>query len=102
MNSDSLNNHNDLSNSNSNSRSNDLADSSDLVTIQVASMECMHCSSKGTPEWRRGPSGERTLCNACGLFYSKLVKKYGENDAQSIMENRKKMGKSMDRRLSIT
>ncbi|GAV28103.1 hypothetical protein PMKS-001571 [Pichia membranifaciens] len=112
--SDSLNNHNDLnnsnsnsnsnrnSNSNSNSRSNDLADSSDLITIQVARMECMHCSSKGTPEWRRGPSGERTLCNACGLFYSKLVKKYGENDAQSIMENRKKRGKSMDRRLSIT
>lgn len=77
-------------------------DSNEIITVQVASMECMHCSSKGTPEWRRGPDGERTLCNACGLFYSKLVKKYGEDDARSIMENRKKMGKCMDRRLSIT
>jgi hypothetical protein len=25
-----------------------------------------------TPEWRRGPLGPRTLCNACGLIYAKL------------------------------
>ena len=35
---------------------------------------CQHCCSQETPEWRRGPEGSRTLCNACGLFYSKLIK----------------------------
>ncbi|RCH77810.1 hypothetical protein CU098_006962, partial [Rhizopus stolonifer] len=27
-----------------------------------------------TPEWRKGPSGPRTLCNACGLIWTKLRK----------------------------
>ncbi|XVF64913.1 hypothetical protein PTKIN_Ptkin09bG0204700 [Pterospermum kingtungense] len=33
---------------------------------------CMHCgiSSKSTPMMRRGPSGPRSLCNACGLFWA--------------------------------
>ncbi|KAK7282903.1 hypothetical protein RIF29_12017 [Crotalaria pallida] len=33
---------------------------------------CSHCgiSSKSTPMMRRGPSGPRTLCNACGLFWA--------------------------------
>ncbi|PKI84393.1 hypothetical protein MVES_001783 [Malassezia vespertilionis] len=28
-----------------------------------------------TPEWRRGPDGARTLCNACGLHFAKLVRR---------------------------
>ncbi|ORY90607.1 hypothetical protein BCR41DRAFT_315690 [Lobosporangium transversale] len=28
---------------------------------------CLSCDSSDTPEWRRGPDGARTLCNACGL-----------------------------------
>ncbi|KAL8242449.1 hypothetical protein R6Q59_012751 [Mikania micrantha] len=33
---------------------------------------CRHCgiSSKATPMMRRGPSGPRTLCNACGLKWA--------------------------------
>ncbi|XP_019438488.1 PREDICTED: GATA transcription factor 25-like isoform X1 [Lupinus angustifolius] len=33
---------------------------------------CTHCgiSSKSTPMMRKGPSGPRTLCNACGLFWA--------------------------------
>ncbi|KAJ1961124.1 hypothetical protein H4R35_007484, partial [Dimargaris xerosporica] len=27
-----------------------------------------------TPEWRKGPNGPRTLCNACGLIYAKMTK----------------------------
>lgn len=63
---------------------------------------CRHCSSTATPEWRRGPSGERTLCNACGLFYSKLIKKYGSEMAKNIMTERKKSGTPMDRRVTIS
>lgn len=36
---------------------------------------CLGCSATSTPEWRRGPLGPRTLCNACGLVYAKLIKK---------------------------
>ena len=28
---------------------------------------CHSCNRAETPEWRRGPDGARTLCNACGL-----------------------------------
>ncbi|GAV54335.1 hypothetical protein ZYGR_0AL00670 [Zygosaccharomyces rouxii] len=53
-----------------------------------AHMRCLHCSSTETPEWRKGPSGPTTLCNACGLFYKKLIKKFGEAMATSIMKSR--------------
>ncbi|KAI8991589.1 hypothetical protein BDF20DRAFT_51810 [Mycotypha africana] len=36
---------------------------------------CHSCNTTDTPEWRRGPDGARTLCNACGLHYSKLLRK---------------------------
>ncbi|KAJ5965963.1 White collar 1 protein [Penicillium waksmanii] len=32
---------------------------------------CSMCSTKNTPEWRRGPSGNRDLCNSCGLRWAK-------------------------------
>ncbi|XP_062025570.1 GATA transcription factor 25 [Rosa rugosa] len=37
-----------------------------------AETSCTHCgtSSKCTPMMRRGPSGPRSLCNACGLFWA--------------------------------
>ncbi|KFA48711.1 hypothetical protein S40293_09769 [Stachybotrys chartarum IBT 40293] len=33
---------------------------------------CRNCKATKTPEWRRGPDGARSLCNACGLQYAKL------------------------------
>lgn len=36
---------------------------------------CHSCQRAETPEWRRGPDGARTLCNACGLHYAKLTRK---------------------------
>lgn len=35
---------------------------------------CAMCSTKNTPEWRRGPSGNRDLCNGCGLRWAKQVR----------------------------
>ncbi|AMD21755.1 HFL101Cp [Eremothecium sinecaudum] len=52
---------------------------------------CLHCQEKDTPEWRRGPYGNRTLCNACGLFYNKLIKKFGARDANIMMHYRRKI-----------
>jgi len=37
---------------------------------------CHSCNRAETPEWRRGPDGARTLCNACGLReYIKSVRR---------------------------
>ncbi|KAJ5114627.1 White collar 1 protein [Penicillium alfredii] len=35
---------------------------------------CAVCGTKNTPEWRRGPSGNRDLCNSCGLRWAKQVR----------------------------
>ena len=35
---------------------------------------CAMCQTKNTPEWRRGPSGNRDLCNSCGLRWAKQVR----------------------------
>jgi hypothetical protein len=31
--------------------------------------KCHHCGTEETPQWRQGPDGPRTLCNACGVRY---------------------------------
>ncbi|KAJ9066281.1 hypothetical protein DSO57_1017953 [Entomophthora muscae] len=35
---------------------------------------CLSCGTTASPEWRRGPKGQKTLCNACGLKYSRQLK----------------------------
>lgn len=35
--------------------------------------DCANCHTRTTPEWRRGPSGNRDLCNSCGLRWAKQV-----------------------------
>ncbi|OQE16925.1 hypothetical protein PENFLA_c026G07214 [Penicillium flavigenum] len=35
---------------------------------------CAMCNTKNTPEWRRGPSGNRDLCNSCGLRWAKQIR----------------------------
>eukprot|EP01102_Stenamoeba_stenopodia_P001448 TRINITY_DN11254_c0_g1_i1.p1 TRINITY_DN11254_c0_g1~~TRINITY_DN11254_c0_g1_i1.p1 ORF type:complete len:852 (+),score=189.64 TRINITY_DN11254_c0_g1_i1:411-2966(+) len=36
---------------------------------------CESCSTTKSPEWRNGPGGPKTLCNACGVQYSKCKRK---------------------------
>ncbi|KAH8927440.1 hypothetical protein BT69DRAFT_1330447 [Atractiella rhizophila] len=36
---------------------------------------CHECGTTESPEWRRGPKGAKTLCNACGLRWGKEEKK---------------------------
>lgn len=35
---------------------------------------CFCCGATETPEWRSGPAGRKTLCNACGLQYAKHLR----------------------------
>lgn len=39
---------------------------------------CSHCKAETTPQWRAGPLGPKTLCNACGVRYKsgRLVPEY--------------------------
>jgi hypothetical protein len=49
---------------------------------------CHSCNRAETPEWRRGPDGARTLCNACGLHYAKLTRRMGANkERNSIFQH---------------
>ncbi|KAH7219252.1 hypothetical protein ACKRZS_012246 [Fusarium odoratissimum] len=36
---------------------------------------CTDCGTLDSPEWRKGPQGPKTLCNACGLRWAKREKK---------------------------
>jgi hypothetical protein len=48
------------------------SESSDSLSVPLKQRatppgKCHSCNIRETPEWRRGPDGARTLCNACGL-----------------------------------
>ncbi|KAJ7284933.1 hypothetical protein C8J57DRAFT_704389 [Mycena rebaudengoi] len=47
-------------------------------------LKCSSCKATQSPEWRKGPSGKKELCNACGLRYARSrAKKEGTtNQAQ--------------------
>ncbi|KAL0865263.1 hypothetical protein Bca101_044381 [Brassica carinata] len=40
--------------------------------------KCTHCETTKTPQWREGPNGPKTLCNACGVRFrsGRLVPEY--------------------------
>lgn len=48
---------------------------------------CRSCHTTVTPEWRKGPTGVKDMCNACGLRWNRRVKKFkgeGGNLAESF------------------
>ncbi|KAF9246368.1 white collar 2 type of transcription factor [Melanogaster broomeanus] len=43
---------------------------------------CVTCGRTDSPEWRKGPQGPKTLCNACGLRWAKEIRsKVDDNSA---------------------
>ncbi|KAF7327123.1 GATA zinc finger domain-containing protein [Mycena kentingensis (nom. inval.)] len=38
------------------------------AAVPPAKKECFHCHATTTPLWRREPTTQRPLCNACGLY----------------------------------
>ncbi|XP_073056251.1 GATA transcription factor 12-like [Primulina eburnea] len=45
---------------------------------ELTGKKCLHCASEKTPQWRTGPLGPKTLCNACGVRFKsgRLVPEY--------------------------
>ncbi|CAM0957670.1 unnamed protein product [Alopecurus aequalis] len=41
------------------------------VAAEARRMCCVECRTTTTPMWRSGPTGPRSLCNACGIRYRK-------------------------------
>ncbi|GAV75912.1 GATA domain-containing protein [Cephalotus follicularis] len=39
------------------------------VSVAQPPRRCSHCGVQKTPQWRTGPLGPKTLCNACGVRY---------------------------------
>jgi hypothetical protein len=48
--------------------------------------QCEKCSRTNTRQWRKGPNGPSTLCNACGLHYLGKLKKEAQKKS---LESRK-------------
>ncbi|KAK7038077.1 hypothetical protein R3P38DRAFT_2904299, partial [Favolaschia claudopus] len=40
-------------------------------TVPPEQYVCITCGRTDSPEWRKGPTGPKTLCNACGLRWAK-------------------------------
>ncbi|KAL5990216.1 hypothetical protein ACLOJK_011113 [Asimina triloba] len=71
---------------------------------------CLHCLAEKTPQWRAGPLGPKTLCNACGVRYKagRLVPEYRpasspsfsrelhSNSHRKILEMRRKKMKAAE------
>ena len=48
------------------------------MSVAKLGRKCQHCGVEKTPQWRAGPDGPKTLCNACGVRYKsgRLVPEY--------------------------
>ncbi|XP_073272195.1 GATA transcription factor 9-like [Primulina huaijiensis] len=51
---------------------------------------CLHCASDKTPQWRTGPMGPKTLCNACGVRFKsgRLVPEYRPASSPTFITTR--------------
>ncbi|KAL0227743.1 hypothetical protein RCL1_003886 [Eukaryota sp. TZLM3-RCL] len=58
---------------------------------------CHKCGTTETPEWRKGPDGPKTLCNACGLAYSKRLKR-GKYSSDEEIRRMRQAEKTLDRK----
>ena len=50
----------------------------EVMKIPTIGRICQHCGAEKTPQWRAGPLGPKTLCNACGVRFKsgRLVPEY--------------------------
>lgn len=51
--------------------------------------KCLHCGTQKTPQWRAGPMGPKTLCNACGVRFKsgRLCEEYRPAASPTFIES---------------
>ncbi|KAK8949609.1 GATA transcription factor 12 [Platanthera zijinensis] len=66
---------------------------------------CGHCLSQRTPQWRAGPTGPKTLCNACGVRFKsgRLLPEYRPAKSPSFVSYKHSNShkKVMEMRMSV-
>ncbi|KAH3757841.1 hypothetical protein Pelo_10393 [Pelomyxa schiedti] len=84
-----------------------------LSGVDKSQLYCHFCGRKNTPEWRKGPEGPATLCNACGLQWAKKYRsshtegslytpgKKSSGDTISPKSKRRRTGKSSNSRNAV-
>ncbi|KAL0913082.1 hypothetical protein M5K25_016515 [Dendrobium thyrsiflorum] len=57
--------------------------------ISPAERRCTHCGVHKTPQWRAGPQGAKTLCNACGVRFKsgRLLPEYRPACSPTFLSN---------------
>lgn len=64
-------------------RTNNTAVQHNVQKRKGVTRRCPQCAVvKTSPQWREGPDGQVTLCNACGLFYRKIFLVFGKSLAK--------------------
>ncbi|KAF9156160.1 hypothetical protein BG015_007058 [Linnemannia schmuckeri] len=58
-----------------------------VLRVTQEEKACESCGTTNSPEWRRGQSGKKDLCNACGLRYSRSVARQNRQ-AQKQLEGK--------------
>ncbi|KAI3633780.1 hypothetical protein MIR68_008112 [Amoeboaphelidium protococcarum] len=51
--------------------------------LRQLNQHCESCGIRDSPEWRKGPNGLKTLCNACGLKYARKIAKSSNRQLDS-------------------
>ncbi|CAD7703587.1 unnamed protein product, partial [Ostreobium quekettii] len=52
--------------------------------------QCVLCGASNTPQWRNGPAGPRTLCNACGIrMHRRSARESGGKPEKKVVTKRK-------------
>ncbi|KXZ48880.1 hypothetical protein GPECTOR_24g169 [Gonium pectorale] len=49
----------------------------------VSGRTCVECGATQTPQWREGPAGPKTLCNACGVRYGRAQQRANKRAVSS-------------------
>lgn len=50
----------------------DLSSPHQGVKARGKGQQCVECGATQTPQWREGPAGPKTLCNACGVRFNRM------------------------------
>jgi hypothetical protein len=49
------------------------------------SKSCASCGTSSSPEWRKGPDGTKSLCNACGLRFSRNISRARKREERALI-----------------
>ena len=60
------------------------------ANAECSGRKCLHCGAEKTPQWRTGPMGPKTLCNACGVRFKsgRLVPEYRPAASPTFMSTK--------------